>query len=70
MLFLMCFVKNLTTKPVLIAEIIVPSRVPIILQSKNINESITDSKTQAISNATFTLPNSKPNLSAIALTIA
>lgn len=48
---------NLLTKiPVKKAEIIVPSLVPTTVKSKNISDSITESATQKISKAIFTLP--------------
>lgn len=49
--------NNLTKVPVKKAEIMVPSLVPTISKSKNINDSIIENTTQKISIAIFTFPN-------------
>ena len=64
------FIINLTTNPVIKADITVPSLVPIILKSKNTSDKTTASTTQPISKATFTLPKIRLYLSEIALTKA
>ena len=62
---------NLLTKiPVKKAEIIVPSLVPTTVKSKNISDSITESATQKISKAIFTLPKFFFAVSATAFTKA